>query len=104
MTVLAPGRRIFVAGHRGMVGGALVRALEARGHTGLLLRPRAELDLGDAAAVDRFFAAERPEFVFLAAAKGGGILANSTQPVAFLDENLRIAVYVIGAAHCHGTT
>ncbi len=94
--------RIFVAGHRGMVGRALVRALEHRGHTTLLLRPRAELDLADPLAVEKFFALERPEYVFLAAAKVGGILANATRPVEFLDHNLRITVNVLASAHRHG--
>lgn len=86
-----------------MVGRALIRALESRGHKGILVRPRADLDLVDPLAVDRFFAEERPEYVFLAAAKVGGILANATHPVEFLDQNLRIAVNVLASAHRHGT-
>jgi GDP-L-fucose synthase len=89
---------IFVAGHRGLVGSAIVRALNRRGYDHLLLRTRAELDLRDAAAVNAFFAKERPEYVFLAAAKVGGILANSTYPADFLRDNLAIELNVIDAA------
>ena len=101
---MTPDARIFVAGHRGMVGGALVRGLRARGHQTLLLRTRAELDLLDAAAVNRFFEETRPEYVFLAAAKVGGILANREQPATFLAENLAIALHVIQAARASGVT
>jgi GDP-L-fucose synthase len=94
--------RIYVAGHRGLVGSALVRALERRGHGNLLLRTHAELDLTDRAAVERFFAAERPEVVFLAAAKVGGIVANNTYPADFIRENLEIQTHVIHAAWGHG--
>ncbi len=94
--------RIYVAGHRGLVGSAICRRLSAAGYSNLLLRTRAELDLTDRAAVDRFFAAERPEFVFLAAARVGGILANRTHPVEFLRDNLAIQLNVIDAAHRHG--
>lgn len=94
--------RIFVAGHLGMVGRALVRALEARGHRRLLLRTRRELDLQDAVAVSEFFARERPEYVYLAAARVGGILANKTHQADFLAENLAIALNVIRAAHASG--
>ena len=93
--------RIFVAGHRGLVGSAIVRALGRAGFTNLVLRSRAELDLQKEAAVTAFFEKERPEYVFLAAAKVGGILANSAQPVEFLTENLRLQNNVIMAAH-HG--
>jgi GDP-L-fucose synthase len=95
---LRPDALIYVAGHRGMVGRALVRALEARGHTNLLLPARAELDLRDGSATRSFFAAARPEYVFLAAAKVGGILANSEQPASFLADNLAIALNVVDAA------
>lgn len=91
--------RIFVAGHRGLVGSALVRALERGGHQDLLLRTRSELDLEDGAAVARFFEAERPDYVFLAAAKVGGILANSTYPADFIHSNLVIQLNVITSAH-----
>lgn len=97
------GRRVFVAGHRGMVGSALVRRLRARGECELILRDRAQLDLRDAAAVDRFFAAERPEVVLLAAARVGGIEANRTFPVEFLEDNLAIALHVIRSAFRHDT-
>src|SRR5208283_5515971 len=93
---------IFVAGHRGLEGSAIVRQLRASGYGNLLLRSRDELDLREAAQVDRFFASERPEYVFLAAAKVGGILANSTYPVDFLLKNLRIQNNVIDAAFSHG--
>src|SRR5260370_16794719 len=95
----APDARIYVAGHRGLVGSALVRALERAGYRNLLLRTRAELDLRDAAAVREFFAAERPEYVFLAAAKVGGILANSSRPAEFIHENLAIHSNVIDASY-----
>ena len=90
--------RIFVAGHRGMAGSAIVRRLERGGYANLLLRTRAELDLADQAAVERFFAAERPDYVFLAAAKVGGIQANDTFRAEFLYQNLVIETNVIHAA------
>ena len=96
--------RIFVAGHCGLAGSAIVRRLERAGYRNLLLRTQAELDLRDPAAVDRFFAAERPSHVFLAAAKVGGIRANDTYPADFLRENLQIQTAVIDAAWRHGTT
>ena len=83
--------RIHVAGHGGMVGSAVVRALRARGHDNLLLRTRRELDLCDAAAVRDFYAREKPEVVIVAAARVGGIHANSTYPAEFLHENLAVA-------------
>jgi GDP-L-fucose synthase len=100
--VLARGKRIFVAGHRGLVGSAIVRRLERDGHRALLLRTRAELDLTRPDAVERFFAQEKPEVVFLAAAKVGGILANDRQPADFIRENLLIQTHVIDAAYRHG--
>lgn len=90
--------RIFVAGHRGLVGSALVRCLQRAGASNLLLRSRAELDLTDQGAVAAFFAAEKPEFVFLAAAKVGGIKANDTYPAEFLRDNLAIQTNVIHSA------
>lgn len=96
---MRPDARVFVAGHRGMVGSALVRRLEREGFGNLLLRTRAELDLADPAAVRACFRAERPEYVFLAAAHVGGILANDTYPVEFLRDNLAIELSVIPAAH-----
>jgi len=100
--LLTPASRIFVAGHRGLVGSAIVRRLEETGCRNLLLRDRAELDLLDQAAVTRFFAEHRPEFVFLAAAKVGGIMANVTYPAEFLYENLAVQTNVIHAAWQHG--
>lgn len=88
----------YVAGHGGLVGGAIWRALEARGHRNLLGKRSSELDLLDRAAVFDFFSQNRPEYVVLAAAKVGGILANSTYPVDFLSENLRIQTNVMDAA------
>jgi GDP-L-fucose synthase len=96
------GSRIFVAGHRGLVGSAIRRALEQIGCTNVLVRSRQETDLRDAAAVKGFFAEAKPEYVFLAAAKVGGILANSTRPAEFLYDNLAIELNVIDAAYRHG--
>lgn len=92
------GKTVFVAGHRGMVGGAVARALEARGDVRVLKATRDQLDLGDENAVKEFFAAHRPDACVLAAAKVGGIHANNTDKVGFLFENLRIQNAVIGAA------
>ena len=94
--------KIFVAGHRGLVGSTLVRALEKAGYHNLVLRTRAELDLLDQNAVRSFFETEKPEYVFLAAAKVGGIMANSTQPADFIRENLAVELNVIDAAHKNG--
>jgi GDP-L-fucose synthase len=94
--------KIFVAGHRGLVGSALVRRLRAGGYNNLLLRGRDELDLTDQHAVAGFFANERPDYVFLAAAKVGGILANSTYPAEFVSQNLMIQTNVIDASHRAG--
>lgn len=91
--------RIHVAGHRGLVGSAVWRHLEGRGHTALIGRSSAELDLRDRDAVFRFYREQRPEYVVLAAAKVGGILANATYPADFLSENVRIEMNVIDAAH-----
>jgi GDP-L-fucose synthase len=91
--------KIFVAGHRGLVGSAIVRRLEAQGCTNLILRSSAELDLRDQARVERFFAEQRPDYVFLAAAKVGGIYANSTYPADYIRDNLQIQTNVIHAAH-----
>lgn len=87
--------RIYVAGHRGLVGSAIVRELERLGFTNLLMRTRAELDLLDAKAVSKFFVRDCPEFVFLAAAKVGGILANNTYPADFIRDNLAIQSNII---------
>jgi GDP-L-fucose synthase len=94
--------RIYVAGHRGLVGSAIVRRLQADGATNLILRAHDELDLVDQAAVEAFFATERPEYVFLAAAKVGGIHANSNYPAEFIHDNLAIQTNVIHNAWKHG--
>jgi GDP-L-fucose synthase len=97
------GGKTFIAGHRGLVGAAILRRLQSEGFEKVVTRTHAELDLTDARAVDGFFAAERPEYVFLAAAKVGGILANATHPADFLRENLAIELNVIEAAYRYGT-
>ena len=102
MNTLHAASKIYVAGHRGMVGSAIVRRLDEDGFTNLVLRTRQELDLTDQAAVDAFFADERPEFVFLAAAKVGGIHANDAYPAEFLRDNLAIQANVIHSAWKHG--
>jgi GDP-L-fucose synthase len=94
---------IFVAGHNGLVGSAILRRLRAGGVGRLLLRTRAELDLRSSAAAEQFFAEQRPQYVFLAAAKVGGIEANRSQPAQFLRDNLLIQTNVIDAAYRHGT-
>lgn len=96
------GSRIYVAGHRGLVGSAIVRALKHQGYENLLLRTHAELDLTDAPAVQAFFVEQQPEYVFLAAAKVGGILANDTYPADFIRENLEIQTSVIDASYQAG--
>jgi len=98
---LNPDARIFVAGHRGLVGSAVCRALDARGFENVVTRTRDELDLRDPAQVDAFFRVEQPDFVILAAAKVGGILANDSYPVEFLRDNLEIQTHVIDAAFRH---
>ena len=90
--------RIFVAGHRGLVGSAITRSLQARGYQNLLLRTHAELDLTDAAQTQAFFDQEKPDYVFLAAAKVGGIVANNTYPAEFIRDNLAIQTNTIHAA------
>jgi GDP-L-fucose synthase len=95
---VTPDSKIFIAGHRGMVGSAIVRSLQAQGFTQLLVRTRQELDLRDRSAVRDFFKTERPEFVIDAAARVGGIVANSEKPVEFLLENLTIQNNLIEAA------
>ena len=98
-----PDSSIYVAGHRGLVGAAIVRRLQGAGFHNLSLRTHAELDLTRQAAVEAFFAQHRPEYVFLAAAKVGGILANDSRPAEFLRDNLSIQTHVIDAAYRHGT-
>ena len=94
--------RIYVAGHRGLVGSAIIRALEQKGFENLITRTHAELELLDAVAVQKFFAETKPEYVFLAAAKVGGIHANSTYPADFMRENLLVQTNVIHEAWSHG--
>ena len=94
--------RIYIAGHRGLVGSAIVRSLQALGYSQLITRTHAELDLTDARATEAFFAAEKPEYVFLAAAKVGGIVANNSFPAEFIRDNLAIQTNVIHAAHGAG--
>jgi len=94
--------KIYVAGHRGLVGSAITRRLQSGGYSNLLLRTHADLDLLDQRAVEEFFARERPEYVFLAAAKVGGINANNTYRADFLYQNLMIEANIIHAAHRHG--
>src|SRR3990170_2071897 len=95
MSSVEKSAKIYVAGHRGLAGSALVRRLRAAGYENLVLRTHAELELTDAGAVRRFFEAERPQHVLLAAAKVGGILANDTMPAEFIYENLAIQTNVI---------
>jgi len=97
------GGSTFVAGARGLVGSAICRALAARGFTRILAPSRSALDLRDRPAVERFFAAERPDYVFMAAAKVGGIVANDSFPADFIRDNLEIQTNVIDAAYRAGT-
>ncbi|MER6995609.1 GDP-L-fucose synthase [Streptomyces sp. NPDC000410] len=99
--LLPPPARVFVAGHRGLVGSAVVRRLSADGYE-VLTRPRTELDLRDAAATEAHLRESRPDALVLAAARVGGIMANSTHPVQFLEDNLRIQLSVIAGAHAAG--
>ena len=94
--------KIYVAGHRGMVGSAIVRALRAQGYDNIITRTHAELDLTDQRAVAEFFASERPEYVFLAAAKVGGIVANSEHLADFMYENMMLEMNVIHSAWQNG--
>ena len=94
--------RIFVAGHGGLVGSALVRRLESEGYTHIITRTRSDLDLTNQLAVADFFKKEKPEYVFLAAAKVGGILANNTYPGDFIYQNLAIQTNIIHASYLHG--
>ncbi|MGG3006518.1 GDP-L-fucose synthase [Geobacillus stearothermophilus] len=94
--------KIYVAGHRGLVGSAILRKLQADGYTNLVYRTSQELDLRDRNQVDRFFEEEKPEYVFLAAAKVGGIVANNEYPADFIRDNLMIQTNVIDAAYRNG--
>jgi GDP-L-fucose synthase len=96
------GSKLYVAGHRGLAGSAIMRRLEREGCASIITRTHSELDLTNQAAVTDFFAEERPEYVFLAAAKVGGILANDTRPAEFIYDNLAIQTNVIQAAHYFG--
>jgi len=97
-----PDTKIYVAGHRGLAGSAIVRRLKARGYRNIVTRPHAELDLVDQAAARQFFRREKPEIVFLAAGKVGGILANDTYPAEFIYQNLAIEANVIDEAYRAG--
>ena len=99
---MTPDAKIYVAGHTGLVGSAIARALTGAGHTNLLTRRHADLDLTSQEAVEQFFASERPDYVFLAAAKVGGIVANDTFPAEFIGENLAIQTNVIRASRRTG--
>ncbi len=101
-SIMEKTSKLFVAGHRGLVGDAIFRCLKAQGYGNLVTRTHAELDMTDQRAVNTFFEGERPEHVFLAAAKVGGIMANSTYPADFIRENLLIQTHVIDAAYRHG--
>ncbi|WP_035383208.1 GDP-L-fucose synthase [Ferriphaselus sp. R-1] len=95
---MQPDSKIYIAGHRGLVGSALVRRLQARGYTNLVTRTHADLELRDQAAVARFFAEEQPDYVLLAAARVGGIYANNTYPAEFIHDNLVIQSNIIHSA------
>jgi GDP-L-fucose synthase len=97
-----PTDKIYVAGHRGLVGSALIKNLRSKGFENFVVRTHAELDLTSQSAVDAFFAAEKPDFVFLAAARVGGIHANNTYPAEFIRDNLAIQTNIIHAAYTHG--
>ena len=99
MNTLNLKSKIYIAGHRGLAGSAIVRELQRQGYNNLVTRTHAELDLEDAAATQKFFAQERPDVVFLAAAKVGGIHANNSYPVDFLMSNLLIEANICQAAH-----
>jgi len=102
MTELGPNARVYVAGHGGLVGSAVVRRLQAEGLHNLLTATRDQLDLRDQAAVNYWFRANRPEYVFLVAGTVGGILANSTRPAEFIYDNMMIHATVVHAAHLYG--
>lgn len=99
---MTPSSRLFVAGHRGLVGSAVLRRLEVGGYTGVLTASRDQLDLRDQAAVNYWFKANRPEYVFLVAGTVGGIMANSTRPAEFIYDNMMIHATVVHSAHLFG--
>jgi len=99
---MKPENRIYIAGHRGLVGSALVRRLNAKGYNNLLIRSHSELDLERQADIERFFEQTRPEYVFMAAARVGGIHANHTYPAEFIYDNLAVSVHVIHSAWKYG--
>jgi GDP-L-fucose synthase len=102
--IMKKDSRIFVAGHRGMVGSAILRTLKELEYTNILTKSRSELDLTNQEAVNTFFKEHSPEYVFLAAAKVGGIVANRDNPADFIYDNLLIQTNIIGAAHAHNVT
>jgi GDP-L-fucose synthase len=104
MRTIEHDTRVFVAGHRGLVGSAILRRLQAEGFANILTATREELDLRNQGAVDAWFAAHRPEYVFLVAGTVGGILANSTRPAEFIYDNMMIHATVVHAAYVHGAT
>ena len=93
--------KIYVAGHRGLVGSAIVRTLQSKGFDNILMRSSKELDLRNQQAVEDFFATQKPEYVFLSAAKVGGIVANNTSPAEFIYDNMMIAFNIVNAAYRH---
>lgn len=101
---MQPADKVFVAGHNGLVGSAILRLLQKLGYSNLITRSSRELDLRNQQAVDQFFAEEKPQYVFLAAAKVGGIWANKTYPAEFIYDNLQVQNNVIHASHVHGVT
>ena len=103
-TYMHQNAKIYVAGHRGLVGSAIARNLRSRGYTNIVTRTHAELELTSQTATEAFFAQEKPDFVFLAAAKVGGIMANNTYPAEFIRDNLAVQTNVIHAAHLNGVS
>ena len=93
--------KIYVAGHRGLVGSAIVRTLQSKGFDNILMRSSKELDLRNQQAVEDFFATQKPEYVFLSAAKVGGIVANNTSPAEFIYDNMMIAFNIVNSAYRH---